>query len=70
MKNAELVGQKLFGKSFNIIASMADVIWPIFSRKLDILTYICEKKIFLKSKIQKNQFFKNRSKSHIYVKIG
>ena len=67
MKNAELVGQKLFGKSFNTIASMADVIRPVFSRKFDILTYICEKNFFWGRKIQKIQFFKNRFKSHIYV---
>ena len=46
---------------------MADVVRPIFSRKFRILTYICEKKIFRGQKIQKNRFFKNRSKSHIYV---
>ena len=70
MKKYPLGGAKLFGKSFNTIASMADVIRPIFSRKFDILTYICEKKFFWGQKIRKNGFFQNRSKSHIYVYNG
>merc|ERR1712015_101485 len=46
---------------------MADAIRPMFSRKFDILTNICEKKNFLRSKNPKNRFFQNRSKSQIYV---
>ena len=67
MKNAELVGQKLFGKSFNTIASMADVIRPIFSRKFDILTYIyVRKKFFEVKKSKKFDFFKI-GLNHIYM---
>ena len=65
INGAELSATKFFGKSFNVNKLAADVIRPIFSRKFHILTYICEKKFFWSQKIQKNRFFKNRSKSHM-----
>ena len=67
INGAELSAAKFFGKTFNVNKYMADVIRPIFSRKFDILTYICEKIFFGVQKIQKNRSFKDRSKSHIYV---
>ena len=57
INGVELFDTKLFQKSFNVNESMADVIRPIFSQKFHILTYICEKKIFLKPKNPKKSIF-------------
>ena len=59
INRAELLATKFFGKSFNVNKLTADVIRPIFSRKFDIFTYICEKKIFFEvKKFKKIDFLK------------
>ena len=69
INGAELFATKFFGKTFSVNKYMADVIRPIFSRKFDILTYICEKKIFLRSKNPKKIDFFKIGSNHIYMCI-